>query len=403
MVNLSTMVYLRILTCVFALSFFQTVRAQQAEYPVAKLLTRFRFEQLNGGIILVRATLNNIPDSLNFILDTGSGGISLDTSTVVEFQLPIEPSDKTVKGIGGVKSLHFFKGGTLHFPGLDVADLDFHVNDYSILSEVYGIRIDGIIGYSFFRRYVVQVNFDDQHIAVYSPGSFTYPPRGTFLKPYFTTIPITQHSIADQTTADANFFFDTGAGLCLMLADQFVKDSSFFNRRKKVVATQVEGLIGKISMNLSVIRQVKIGNARFRKVPVHIYKDSINLFSYPSLAGLIGGDLLRRFNLIIHYPERTIHLTPNSHFTDPFDYSYTGMSLYFINGKVEVAEVQPNSPAESAGFLSGDIIFGIENNFSNNIQQYKQLLQQTGQKLRIIVFRNNVPRLLELKVASIKR
>lgn len=397
------MVLLRVLVFVFAIGIFQSARTQSTEYPIAKQLARFRFEQLNGGIIMVRAALNQLPDSLNFILDTGSGGISLDTATVLEFNIPIEPSDKTVKGIGGIKPLHFYKGGTLHFPGLDVTDLDFHVNDYGILSEVYGIKIDGIIGYSFLRRYVVQVNFDDQHITVYSPGSFTYPPRGTFLNPYFTSIPITKHTVSEQTTAQGNFFFDTGAGMCLMLAEQFVKDSAFFGRRKKVVSTQVEGLVGKITMQLSVIRQVKIGKTRFRKVPVHIYNDSINLFSYPSLVGLIGGDLLRRFNLVIHYPERTIHLTPNSHFADPFDYSYTGMSLYFINGKVEVAEVQPNSPAAKAGFESGDIIFGIENNFSNNIQQYKQLLQQPGQKLRIIIYRNNLPRLLELKVANIIR
>ena len=47
----------------------------------AKLITKFPFRQLNGGIILVQAKFNSVAQPLNFILDTGSGAISLDSST----------------------------------------------------------------------------------------------------------------------------------------------------------------------------------------------------------------------------------------------------------------------------------------------------------------------------------
>ncbi len=46
----------------------------------AKFITRFPFKQLTGGVMLIKARLNNIPDTFNFILDTGSGGISLDSA-----------------------------------------------------------------------------------------------------------------------------------------------------------------------------------------------------------------------------------------------------------------------------------------------------------------------------------
>jgi len=39
--------------------------------------------------------------------------------------------------------------------------------------------------------------------------------------------------------------------------------------------------------------------------------------------------------------------------------------------------------------------------FTNNIQQYKALMQTAGEKLRILIFRNTQPRLIELKVGSI--
>ena len=35
-------------------------------------------------------------------------------------------------------------------PGITVENLDFHINDYDILTSAYGMRIDGIIGYSFY-------------------------------------------------------------------------------------------------------------------------------------------------------------------------------------------------------------------------------------------------------------
>jgi len=376
--------------------------AQETQMARAGLLTRFKFEQVTGGIVVVRATLNNFNDTLNFILDTGSGGISLDTATTLRLKLPLEPSDRTVRGIGGIRKLSFYKQGTLHFPGLIVSNLDFHVNDYEILSEVYGIRVDGIIGYSFFRRYIVALNYDAQEITVYSPGSYQYPRGGFFLNPQFLSIPLNAHEITDRTTFNSNLYFDSGAGLCVMLSEQFMKDSAFAKPNRQVVTTQVEGMVGKITMQLSVMKKMKLGKYTFRNVPIHIYNDSVNVFGYPGVVGLLGSDLLRRFNIVLNYPERRIHLVPNSHFSDPFDYSYTGMSFYFIDGKVVITEVQQGSPADEAGFQPGDVIFGVENNFSNNIQQYKSIIQNQGEKLRLIIFRDGKPMMLMLKVASIR-
>jgi len=47
----------------------------------------FPFQRVHRGVILLKAGLDNFPDSLNFILDTGSGGISLDSATVTRLSL----------------------------------------------------------------------------------------------------------------------------------------------------------------------------------------------------------------------------------------------------------------------------------------------------------------------------
>ena len=62
--------------------FLQNVHAQEEFIePPAQHLSRIGFKQLTGGVILMQATVADKPDTLNFILDTGSGGISLDSTT----------------------------------------------------------------------------------------------------------------------------------------------------------------------------------------------------------------------------------------------------------------------------------------------------------------------------------
>jgi predicted metalloprotease with PDZ domain len=105
--------------------------------------------------------------------------------------------------------------------------------------------------------------------------------------------------------------------------------------------------------------------------------------------------------MTINYGQREIHLLPNSHFYDVFDYSYTGLGIYFIENKVMVEDVIPHSPAEKAGFRVGDEIFSMGTNFSHNIQQYKNMLMVPNQRIKIIVMRNDVLLELILKTSSI--
>src|SRR5579862_9417891 len=156
---------------------------------------------------------------------------------------------------------------------------------------------------------------------------------------------------------------------------------------------------GRLQMHLTVIKKLDIGGFVFRSVPTYIYKDVYNVTSYPFVGGLIGNDLLRRFNIILNYPEREIYLSPNSHFNDFFDYSYTGLTIYYENGYIMVDDVVTGSPADKAGIKKDDILIAVDNNFSNNIQQYKTLLQSANEKIKIVIIRSGMP--LELKIKPI--
>lgn len=367
----------------------------------ATLLTRFSFKQYSGGVMIVQAKLNNLPDTLNFILDTGSGGISLDSSTCAAFNLNFLPSDTIVTGIGGTHKVNFIFNQTLHLPGLTVDSLNFHVNDYELLSTVYGEKIDGIIGYSFFSRYITKINFDNSTIEVFSPGVFSYPNGGTMLHPAFTTLPIQNMYVKDARKIGFGFYFDTGAGLYFLMSENFALDSSIFLPKRKFFTTQAEGMGGKLQMKLTTVKSVQIGKYKFKNVPTYLFKDINNVTSYPFVGGLVGNDLLRRFNMILNYPKREIHLLPNEHYYDKFDYSYTGLAIYMVDGNIIVDEVIKGSPANLAGLLIDDIILGVGNNLTNNIMQYKELLQSPGQKIPILISRNGELKKLFIKPVSI--
>ncbi len=352
--------------------------------------------------MVIQARLGNIPDTLNFILDTGSGGISLDSATCAQLNIATTASDTIITGIGGVRKVPFVFDEILHIPGLDVKHLNFHVNNYEVLTSVYGDKVDGIIGYSFFSRYVVSINFDSSYIEVYSPGKIRYPKEGTTLHPVFTALPIQWLNIKDKKKLGYNYYFDTGAGLCFLISERFAQDSSILLSRRKPVLTQAQGMGGKLQMRLTVIKEVKIGPYRFRHVPTYIYDDQFNVTSFPFTGGLIGNDLLRRFNMILNYPKREIHLTPNGRYNETFDYAYTGLGIFYEEGKIMVEDVIEGSPAAKARFMVGDEIYAVNNNFSHNINVYKNILQAPNEEIKIIVMRAKELVILTLHTQTIR-
>src|SRR5215217_4710908 len=81
--------------------------AQEEFIEPSRALAKFHFEQLTGGVILLNGRFDTFPDTLNFILDTGSGGISLDSTTAESFGLKGTPSNKTIRGIAGIRNVSF--------------------------------------------------------------------------------------------------------------------------------------------------------------------------------------------------------------------------------------------------------------------------------------------------------
>jgi len=370
--------------------------------PPSRYLATVPFTQLTGGIVLIQARLNNSSDTLSFVLDTGSSGISLDSTTVARLGLNAVPTERTILGIAGIRKVSFVYNQSLRFPGITVDSLNFHVNDYSILTAVYGEKIDGIIGFSMISRYILKLDYDSLKLSFFTKGSMRYPRGGYLMRPAVNQLVTQWLKVRDEGTVYGNFLYDMGAGVNMIFPREFVDDSVFLDKRRKRFMKEGEGLGGKLDMELTTIKEVKLGPYRFRTVPVFIFDDINNVTRYPYRCGLIGNDILRRFNVTINYDKGEIFLQPNTHFAEPFDYSYSGIELYLIDGMILVGDVAKGSPAEAAGVLEDDEVIAVNHNFSLNLNAYKIALQVPNERIKIIIRRDGKLKEIEFKVKSIR-
>lgn len=375
------------LTIFFAINPFKVLAQEEFIDPPSQLLTKIPFTQFTGGVIVFKALLVGYKDTLSFVLDSGSGGISLDSTTVTTLGIPPPEPERIIRGVGGTRKVGFLKNRTLNIGDLKVDSLNFHIVDYGILSALYGQRIDGIAGYSLLSRYILKIDYENRTLAFCSNGTIKYPRGGYLLQPRIHMLPYLPARVKDNKTYPFNYLFDIGAGLTVLFSKEYMEDSSFLKRKRKYYLKQGEGLGGKVEFYMSVMKELKIGPYKFKNVPINIFDDQYNITSYPMLGGLIGNDIFRRFNCILNYKKRQFFINPNKFFRDPFDYAYSGIELYMINGKAIIGDIPKGSPADKAGILAGDEVIAVNNKFGMTLDDLKQSLQSTYGSVRVIIKR----------------
>ena len=111
--------------------------------------------------------------------------------------------------------------------------------------------------------------------------------------------------------------------------------------------------------------------------------------------GIIGCEILRRFNVIFNYPEKYVVLKPYpTKIIEPFEHNMSGLEIY-ASGKTlreyYIESVIKNSPADLAGFKAGDQIISIDNVRMTDESLsgiYKNFQQAEGRFFELEVIRN---------------
>lgn len=304
---------------------------------------------------------------MKFIFDTGAEHTIITKKEIVE-TLDI-PYVRDFKIIGSDMKqelvAHLISGiplqvGSLYAPNQNLLVLD---DDYFRFEEFTGVNVHGILGANFFRSYVVKINYQKKVLTLELPKSFDPPERFTEIpvtifknKPYL----IVKTKIgADSSAINLKMLLDTGASLSALF---HVKTHPRLNMPVNVLKGNVgKGLGGYLEGYLGRAKSLSIGDFHLNEVLTNFQEvsESMDTSSLNGRHGILGNQILERFQVVINYPEEKLYLKPTKQFYKKFTYDRSGLILvaggYNLNNFV-VHELVPGSPAEQAGIKTGDII-----------------------------------------------
>jgi hypothetical protein len=338
------------------------------------------------------ATVNAI-GPFQFLLDTGGSGGHVDGEIANRLGLKLERGTASVSGsasldVGIIPEAMLTVGAARHRGQLLVSPL-------APIEPILGRRFEGIIGGDFLQRYVLELNYDARVLRLYQPADFRYAGRGQSLRLSFAQgIPFVRLalSLANGKAADGGFLIDTaGGGMAIHVHKQIAERNGLLGGPPSL-EEKGRGLGGETSRAVSRGVAVAIGSYRVLRPLVAITEDTAGLRTNPQSLGLVGMDVLSRFNLTFDYSRSVMYVEPNRTFDAPFVYDSTGLSLRATRPSFSPAyvhSVRDPSPAKEAGIEAGDVLVQIDGRPTSalTLDNIRELLKKPGQTHRLAVSR----------------
>ena len=106
--------------------------------------------------------------------------------------------------------------------------------------------------------------------------------------------------------------------------------------------------------------------------------------SYDDYLGILGANIISRFNIILDYSSSVLYLKPNKNYANPFEFPLSGIKLRKVNDRIIIETVEETSPAYKKGIRKGDQLVSINNHASEEIDVYRSLLKMEGDIAHII-------------------
>ncbi|MEM7201203.1 MAG: aspartyl protease family protein [Planctomycetota bacterium] len=310
------------------------------------------------GLPLVKVALQgSTPQWLSF--DTGATQTIIDRGWAEQLGFAIQDLGGSAQP-GGRVQMGRFSGATMQLGGLDWPDRTFLAVALEPIEDAVGRPIPGIIGYDLLQSFVVETDYAKRRMWLHDPASFRYEGDGTILeieiKGTKPMMPVTLFK-RDGSAVIANFTIDAGSTQAVSLAAHFYP--SVLTPDQVAVPARGWGFGGNQSRGLLLrIPRVEFGPYAFEEVSSHaVVADGTS--GKRRWDGIIGGELLRRFNVIYDYSRGRMILEPNDTLRDPLRESLTGMEFVAEGGgskAVVVYTVYQGSAADRAGVREGDLL-----------------------------------------------
>ncbi|MCU0439872.1 MAG: aspartyl protease family protein [Raineya sp.] len=376
--------------------------------------------KLYNNLIIVPVLLNKNADTLNFILDTGVGYTMITDSTFVDkLQIPPHTRKVGVKGggIGEVVYTYIISSQQLELKDFIAKNLTILVTSKSLeyISQYAGIKIHGIVGYDFFRKLVVKINYQKKELEVYNNHYFEKKivkknQTNNILKlqiqkqkPYFFAKVINDK----DDSINVKLLLDTGAGHSLSLDKESKKGITLPSKTiENYLGLAINGLIeGKMGR----IKGLGIGKYYWKDV-LCSFPDSLLILHRTENVdkqGSIGIGLLERFAIILDYSNERFILEPNIKLNKKFDIGFSGVDVVASPKNFEiylVSNIHPLSPAYVSGLQIGDELFAINNQVLTNltISQVYELLDGVENKvLNLLIKRQGSLQVITFKTKKL--
>jgi hypothetical protein len=366
-------------------------------FPKGKSSVTFPFELLANAILFPVHVNGRGP----FLFELDTGSFNSPIASELASEIGIEASGTNTgfgagsgsSGVGKIRNLEF------EFPeGVTATTRPGPRVSMSALWPLMARHIYGDIGHDVVRNCVLQIDYEKKLITLYDPVNYHYAGKAE-------PIPFTlwgnydpqidgELMVNGEEPISVKFTIDTGAG-GTAVTTPLVEAHHLREKVGKVLPAFDNG-VGGWEPKVVVARLVGLRIARYRiQQPLAaLTSDTQGSFSSKTLGINLGGNILRRFTVIIDYPHKQLILEPNAHLDDPFNADASGLVLKASGDNFKtfsVRAVVPDSPAVEAGVQTEDRITAVNGEPLDKyaLWQVQELLQKAGTTCELSVERGD--------------
>ncbi|MGK7397226.1 MAG: aspartyl protease family protein [Candidatus Cyclobacteriaceae bacterium M3_2C_046] len=272
------------------------------------------FKKINN-LIVIPVYINQQEKPLNFILDTGIRSMVLFKKKYAR-QLNLEFEREIMfSGVGGNNKVSGLVSNNVvvNIPGIEGKGISI-VTLQKGFNELTDLNIHGAMGYQIFSRFIVEINYHASIITLYEADYFLAESNYTSTDLILDdTQPYVQAAMNfEGQQIKGKFLIDTGFNSQVLL---FLNDDHPFKNNKLSYCDNYTGvgLAGRVKGLIHQKLVLELGDWAVSEINTVIpYKNSFaDKSRLKGRMGIIGGELLSRFSVIIDYINAKLYFKPH--------------------------------------------------------------------------------------------
>ncbi|MFY0591662.1 aspartyl protease family protein [Roseivirga sp.] len=345
--------------------------------------------KIHLGHIYIKAKIND-GRIINVVFDTGAGANLASKEVAEELNLKISGS-QLISGASGPVSIDSSQGNELVLGGdLEMENQTFLVMNLDHLGDS-DYPLDALIGANVLRQYVVELNFDDGIMNLYNSSGFkepeTYTKQKISLVPYGIPIITADFNYAESKTLNGSYLVDTGAALALRMNTPLVKRNKLIESITPNYVYTSQALKNSADDYIGRLNAYSVLGERFTDIPIRMATVTSGVSSWDTVDGILGLEILKRFNMIFDYSRQVMYVKKNSLSNLPFRNNTTGLKLKKKGDYLEVESIITGSAAAKVDIQEGDKIVSIDGKKQMTFDEFKAYTNERKSSISLVLER----------------